>query len=183
MEKSSKKGQISFMVLILIGGVLAVALLLFIGGVAVDNAYNALNRNVSVGQVNLQEINDDTFGKFHSTFINQADWWGLATIFGMVSGLFLSAFFLRGRMPKFGIILDVLIIFSFLILSVYVSNTYETLINAFNSAGLTFLEDKTPKTSFFIANLPIFVTIIGAGTTLLFHSSIPRRKGVSFEAI
>lgn len=182
--ENNKRGQITFLLLIIIGGVLVIALFLFVGGVTVVNMYNALNQNVSVGQVNLQEINDLTFGKFHTTFINQADWWGIGTIFGMVFGLFISAFLLRGKMPKFGIIMDIVIILSFFILSVYISNTYEILINALNSAGLTFLEDQTPRTSFFIANLPIFITVIGVGCALLFHSSIPKRRGETlFEGI
>ena len=50
------------------------------------------------------------------------------------------------------------------------------MLDAFNTAGLTFAEDFTPKTSMFILNLPIFIPIIGVIAMILFHSSIPNRS-------
>ena len=124
IKKESKRGQISMMLILIVGGVLVIGIFLFVGGVTVTRMNTALNQNISLGQVNLAELNDQTFGKFYNTYINQADWWGLATIFGMVFGIFISSFILRGKAPKVLILLDITIILAFLILSVYISNTY-----------------------------------------------------------
>ncbi len=171
----NKKGQITIFMAFLVLGLLIGAIMLLVGGFAVFKMNEALDINISLGQVNLAEENAKTFGKFNEMFITSADWWGVSLIFGMVLGLFLSAYFVRGRFPKWGIILDIFIILFIFFISLYVSATYQTLLDGLAGAGITYLEDHVTKTSMFILNLPIFVVIIGVVMMILFHSSIPKR--------
>ena len=172
----NKRGQTTIFMLVgflfLIGGVL----MLIVGGSVVEHVQEALNQNISIGQVNFQEVADDTFGPFETMVFDNADWWGTSIIFGMVFGLFLISYFARGTFPKVAIIMDLFIIFVAFIFSLYVSAIYSTLINALTAAGETFAQEFLPKTSYFILNLPLFVVAIGIIMMILFHSSIPRKS-------
>jgi len=171
----NKKSQSTIFIVILIVGVLLGSILLLTGGLVVVKINEALNIDVEVGQVNLAEENAKTWGKFTEMYVTSADWWGISLIFGMVFGLFLSSYFVRGSFPKWGIVLDLFIILFAFILSLYISSSYQTLVDAMATVDETFLEDVIPKTSMFILNLPIFIPIIGVIMMVLFHSSIPRR--------
>ena len=85
-------------------------------------------------------------------------------------------YMLRSRFPKWGMILDIFIIIFVFIISLYISASYQTLLDSLASADITFLEDYTTKTSMFVLNLPIFVSIIGVIMMILFHSSIPKKS-------
>lgn len=158
-------------------------LVLFLGviflivlGVISTNIDSALSQNVTIGQVNLKTVSDDTFGKFNTMVINNSDWWGTAIIFGMVMGLFLTSYFTRNTFPKITIILDLFFIFVAFILSLYLSAIYSTLVTSLTSAGQTFAQVYLPKTSYFILNLPLFTVIIGVVMMILFHSSIAKKS-------
>lgn len=172
----NKKGAITIFMLygfiILFLGVIFIIVL----GIVTVNMNEALSQNLTIGQVNLKTVSDDTFGKFNTMVINNADWWGTAIIFGMVMGLFLSSYFIRSALPKITIILDIFFIFVAFIFSLYLSAIYSTLVTALTSAGQTFAEVSLSKTSFFILNLPIFTVVIGVVMMILFHSGIPRKS-------
>lgn len=172
----NKRGQSTFMLFLMIFFLFAGILFLFISGVVVININNALDQDIQLGKVNLQTINSQTFGVFASMFINYADWWGLCLIIGLILGLFLSSYFTRNKFPKWGIVLDIFLIFTSFIFSLYISSSYELLINSLNSAGQTFLEDYAPKTSNFMLNLPTYIAIIGSVMMFLFHSSLPEKS-------
>jgi len=171
----NRKAQSTIFIVVLILGAFIGTILLLIGGIVVTKVNEALDQNLSVGQVNLGEENAKTFGKFTEMYVISADWWGISLIFGMVLGLFLSAYFVRGSYPKWGIILDIFIILTAFIVSLYISSSYQLLLDEFAAIGETFLEDTIPKTSMFVLNLPIFVPVVGVIMMFLFHSSIPRR--------
>lgn len=172
----NKKGQSTvFMlygILILFIGVI----LLIVIGIVSINFEKALNQNVTIGQVNLGEVTDDTFGKFNTMILDNADWWGTAIIFGMVLGLFLTSYIGRNRFPKFGVIIDIFMIFVAFIFSLYLSTIYSKLVVALSSAGQDFAIVYLEKTSYFILNLPLFVAVIGVVMMILFHSGIPRKS-------
>lgn len=171
----NKRGQSTLLMIFLVVALFFATILLLVGGLVTSSINSALDIDVDMGQVNLKEINANTFGKFNEMFINNADWWGISLIFGMILGLFLSSYMLRGRLPKWGIILDIFIIMFVFFISLYISAIYGTLLDSLASSGITFLEDHVTKTSMFVLNLPIFVVIIGVIMMILFHSSIPRR--------
>lgn len=178
----NKSGQISIFLLLLVVGLIFSLIFLFIGGVTTIKINDALNQNITMGNVNLATINSQTFGVAAQTYLDYADWWGFSAIMGLILGLFLSAYFTRNSSPKWGIVLDIFIILAVFILSVYVSKTYNILLDAFASAGETFLETYTPKSSLFMVNLPIFVVIIGVVMMIVFHSSLPRKKEEIYQA-
>lgn len=171
----NKKGQMSILGVFLIIGVFFFLILIFIGGVIVVRMNSALSQDIDIGQVNLANVTADTFGKATAMYLNNADWWGISIIFGMIFGIFLSAYFMRGTVAKWGIIIDIFMILALFFVSLYVSSTYRILLDALAEAGETFLEDYTPRTSMFMLNLPIFIVVIGVIAMVLFHSSIPRK--------
>ncbi len=171
----NKRGQSTISMIVLVVVLFLFTILLLVGGLVTTRINAALDMDVDMGQVNLKEVNANTFGKFNEMFINNADWWGISLIFGMILGLFLSSYMMRNRFPKWGIILDIFIILFVFLVSLYISSTYQTLLDALASAGITFLEDYAAKTSMFVLNLPIFVVVIGVIMMILFHSSIPKK--------
>ena len=170
-----KKGQSTLMMIVMLVFLFFAAILFLVGGITVVKINNALSLDIDLGQVNLAEVNAQTFGKYTEMFLVNADWWGISLIFGMIIGLFLSSYMLRGTFPKWGIVLDIFIILFIFLASLYISSTYQVLLDAMATAGETFLEDFTPKTSMFILNLPVFSVIIGVIMMILFHSRIPKR--------
>ncbi len=152
------------------------AILLIVIGSFAFHANEVLDLDIQIGQVNLSEVNEQTFGSFNTMVVNNADWWGTAMIFGVILGLFLTSYFLRGRFPKITILLDLFMIFSAFLVSLYLSAAYSTVVNALTSAGETFAVEHLPNTSFFILNMPLFVAVIGIVMMILFHSSIPRKQ-------
>jgi len=176
-----KRGQstmlIFFMFIILLIGIV----FLLVGGLITTKTYDMLNQNIEIGDVNLQNITADSFGQFHTMYINNADWWGMSIIIGMVLGLFVSAYMTRNTFPKWGIVLDIFIIIGAFLFALYLSSVYGELLDALAGADETFLEDYASKTSLFILNLPLFVVIIGVVAMFLFHSSIPKRTEEEYQ--
>ena len=172
---SNSKGQSTIFMVIMVVGLFLAALILFVIGITTVKFHDAIDRDLPIGQVNLENVTADTFGQFHTMVINSADWWGISLIFGLIFGLFLSAYFTRNSLPKWGLILDIFIILGIFIAALYISSSYQTVLDALAGAGETFLEDYTPSTSRFIINLPIYVVTIGVIMMVLFHAAIPRR--------
>ena len=129
-----------------------------------------------MGQVNLKTVSDGTFGKFNTMVVNNADWWGISIIFGMVLALFLTSYFSRNSFPKIAIILDLFFILVAFIFSLYLSTIYNQIVVALGDAGQTFAQSHLSNTSYFILNLPLFTAVTGVIMMILFHSSIPRKS-------
>lgn len=121
---------------------------------------DALDQDVEVGQVNLRDVNDDTFGALNSALLNQADLLALMVVLGMVVSMMLTAFFF-GDSNKMWIPVDILILVFVFILSVYLSSVYEILINA-SPELLNIYVDTLPQASRFMLNLPLIVSTLGA---------------------
>lgn len=175
-KKHQKKGQITIFILLIMLVMFIALIFILVGGIVVKYMNSALDIDVDLGQVNLREYNAQTMGQVNTMYVNNADWWGMSIIFGMIIGLFLSAYFTRNSLPKLGLILDIFIIITMTIMGGYFSASYSTILDSLAQAGETFLEDVTPKTSMFMLNLPIFIPIIGVIMMIIFHSSIPRRS-------
>lgn len=171
----NKKAQSTMLIVILIIGVFFASIILLILGLVSTSMNSALDQDIELGQVNLAEVNSNTFGKFNDMVVDNADWWGVSVIFGMILGLFLSSYFLRNTFPKWGIVLDIFIIITMFVVSLYMSSSYQLLLDGLAQSGLTFLEDSVTSTSMFMLNLPVFVVIVGVMMMILFHSAIPRR--------
>ncbi len=182
--KNNKKAQMTLFILYGIVIVFAIVLFLLATGIMASKINQALDQDIDLGQVNLADLNEQTYGKYNTMLVKHSDFMGLSSIFGMILGLLLSSYVLRGRFPKWAIILDIFILIAFFIFSIYLSQAYSTILNTLQEAGEPFLEEVMPKTSKFLINLPIYIVIIGALMMVLFHSSIPRkRKAGGFQGI
>lgn len=175
-RKMNNRGQIAIFLLVGLVIVFLGMILFIVLGFFSTNLYDALDIDVDLGQVNLQEYNDLTIGKFNDMVVNNADWWGLALIFGMVLGLAGGAYFTRGKFPKLGILIDIGVILGAFFVSLYLSAVYSDLVIALSSAGQDFAVDHLTRSNFFILNLPLFVTIIGVLMMILFHTGIPPKQ-------
>lgn len=172
----NNKGQATMFLLVGLLIVFIGVLVLIVIGFFSVNLNNALDQNVSVGQVNLKTVNSQTIGKFNEMVINNADWWGLGLIFGMILGLWAGAYFTRNTFPLLGIFIDIGIIFISFLVSLYLRAIYSDVVISLNGAGQTFAIDYLQKTNFFVLNLPIFIAIIGIVTMVIFHMKIPQKS-------
>jgi hypothetical protein len=153
-----------------------VGVLLFgIFGFVFTSMYNGLNQDIEVGQVNLSNVTEQTFGVFNTAYNNNLDLFGLFLIFGMIGGLFMASFLMRGKWDKILIVVDLIIMVVVYIFAVLISNAYESLLTA-SSGIITQFEGSMPKTSGFLLHLPRYCVIIGAVCMILFYSGIPKRE-------
>lgn len=153
-------------------------------GFVFNAVFNGLNQDVMLGQVNLSEATTSTYGVFNTSFNNNLDLFGMFLIFGMIGGLLLASFLMRGKWDKILIVVDLIIMVVVYITAVLLSNAYETLLTA-SSGIITQFEGSMPKTSNFLLHLPRYVVVIGAVCMILFYSGIPRREGekeINYEA-
>jgi hypothetical protein len=174
-RKTNKRGQVA--IFLLVGIVIAFmgVLLIIIIGFFSTHLDSALAIDTNIGQVNLKNISAQTIGKYNEMVVNNADWWGLAVIFGMILGLFGGAYFSRNQWPKIGLLIDIGAILMAFFVSLYLRAAYSSIVIAMSSAGEDFAITYLPNTNFFILNLPIFVAIIGTIMFILFHSGIPNK--------
>lgn len=131
-----------------------------------------LDLDIEIGQVNLGEIVQDTFGKLNMGFLGSADTIGYVIIFGLIITMFANAYIFRGEYPKLFIIVDIILLVFAYILAVYVANVYEILINSTSILNVYIVN--LPKTSTFILKLPLFVSIIGIIIMVLSYAGFPR---------
>ena len=121
----NNRGQSTIFIVLMLAVLFFAAILLLVVGVTSTKINEALDQDIDLGQVNLREVNANTFGKFNEMVVVNADWWGISLIFGMILGLFLSSYMLRGRLPRWGMIIDIFIIIFLFIASLYISSTYQ----------------------------------------------------------
>ena len=174
-RKTNKRGQVTIFLGVGIALVFAMVIMIIVIGFFSTHLKDALDIDVDLGQVNLQNVSGDIIGPYNQMVVQNADWWGLATIVGMILGLFGGAYFSRNQWPKLGLLIDIGAILVAFFISLYLSAAYSTLVIAMSSAGEDFAITYLPHTNFFILNLPIFVAIIGTVMFILFHSGIPQK--------
>lgn len=172
----NKKGQSTITLIMILFGLFFAIIGVIIVGIISSKINSALDQNITIGQVNLQTENAATIGKFNEMVVNNADFWGLAVIFGMIIGLFLSSYLMRNKFPKFGIIIDIFVILAAFIISLYLKAIYSSVVVALSSAGENFAINSLTHTNFFMLNLPIFVPIVGVIMMIVFHAGIPPKQ-------
>ena len=172
-KRINKKGQVTLFFLMALVTIFLTLLVIIIIGIVSTNINSALDIDIDLGQVNLQEYNSLTYGKYNEMVVNNADFWGLSLIIGMVLGLWGGAYFTRGRYPKLGVLIDIGIIFIAFLISLYLTSVYSSIVTALSSAGQNFAVEHLTGTNYFMLNLPIFVAIIGVIMMIIFHSSLP----------
>lgn len=184
LNYSWDKRGITFNIFYIIIMAVVGVILLGVFGFIFNSMYNGLNQDVMLGQVNLSNVTESTYGEFNTAYNNNLDLFGLFLIFGMIGGLFMASFLMRGKWDKLLIVVDLIMMIAVYIIAVVLSNYYETLLVA-SSGVISQFEGSMPKTSNFLLHLPRYVIIIGAVSMILFYSAIPKREGereINYEA-
>ena len=158
---------IAFFVVVFIG----------LGLFAFNLVYDGLAIDKEVGQVNLKNVTDLTFGKVNTAFTDYADTLAVIVILGMALTMILSGYFLGGNYPKLMIIIDIFILVFCFIASIYISSTFDTLIHS--TPYFDIYEENLPKSSAMILNLPIIITIIGALIMIFSYALIKQPQEIN----
>lgn len=169
------KRGITFNIFSIIVWILVGIILLGTLGFIFHSIRNGLNQDVMLGQVNLSNVSESTLGIFDDALDTNLDLYGLFLIFGMIGGLFVASFMLRGSRNKLLIVVDLILMIAVYLLAVLIANSYETLLIGANGVISQF-EGSMPKTSNFILHLPRYVVVIGAVCMILFYTLIPKRE-------
>lgn len=135
---------------------------------------NNLMIDVDVGQVNLMTVTNETMGELNRGFSANVDNIGIAIILGMILVMLLNGYFFGGKYHRLFIVVDIFILIFVFIFAVYLAQSYNTLIHATEELNI-YINDM-PKTSTFIINLPIYVSIIGIIIIIVSYLIIPKAQ-------
>lgn len=134
----------------------------------------ALDRDVQVGQVNLQDINNQTFGQLNLAVQTRMDDVGIMIILGMSLLMIFNAYYFASDNPKVFFVLDiVLLIFAF-ITAIYVAQVYDTFINS--TPYVDAYINELPNSSDFILNLPLLILAIGLFVMFVSYAGFKKRE-------
>lgn len=171
----NKKAMAVFPLFLFIFAVFFIALFLGIGLFIFNQVNDVFDQDVDVGKVNLQDINNLTFGKMNTGFIDNADLIGIMLLLMMSVLMIMNGFFIGSKYPKLFMVIDILILVFIFIASVYISQIYETFINS--TVILDLYINDLPHTSTFVLNLPLIIGTLGALIMVFSYSGIARQKG------
>lgn len=152
-------------------GILTLGIFMYMSAVV----NGALDKNIQVGQVNLSNATKGTFGKFNGAVQTQSNTLGIMILFGMVLGMLFNAYLYRDENIRVFWMIDFLLLIGALIISVYLSNQYVSIVqtlpfSSYYTSGLT-------KPTLFMTYLPYIVTVTGVLAMVLGYSGVPRTKG------
>lgn len=182
--KDNKRGM-TFNLFPIIVFALVGILIIGVLGFVFNAIFTGLNQPVMVGQVNLSNVTQGTYGVFSNAYTNNMDILGVILIFGLIGGMLLASFLMRGRYDKLLILVDIIILIVVYIFAVMISNYYELLLTASQNVFTQF-EYGMPRSSNFLLHLPRWIGIIGVACMILFYSSIPKRdteKEINYEGV
>ena len=142
--------------------------------------YNAITTSLldsgvdAVGQVNLTEATENTIGKINTSMLSHANVIAIFFLFAMVMAMFLVAYLTRDENPSIFFVIDILVIIFAYILAVYITNSYETVLEVLPFSSI-FTTNLNYATSFLLL-LPKIVVIVGVITMIISYSAIPKTK-------
>lgn len=171
----NKKGltTIQTFLFIFFGFIGIVFLGLAVFGFNLVNTY--LGQDVDIGQVNLQNATSLTFGKISNAFIDNADYYGIILLLGMAVLMIGQGYVVGKRWPKAWIVVDIFILVFAVVGAVYISQTFNTLINS--TSYFSVFADNLPKSSGFVLNLPYIVAILGVLIMIFTYAGINNTEG------
>lgn len=169
---NKKRGQATIYMFLFVFVVFFFALFLGLALWGFNIVNDVFDQDLEVGQVNLSEINAQTFGKMNTAFIDSADTIGIVLVLGMALVMIFNAYALGDRYPKLFFVVDVLILVFVFITAIYLSQTYDIFINSTDLFDL-YVND-LPKTSAFVLNLPAVVGTLGALILIFSYIGIRR---------
>lgn len=151
--------------------VLILGVLLYAFGV-IDTSITG--ENLVVGGTNISNDSANTIGKINTAFLDNADLIGLLFLFGLILALMINGFLTREENPPLFFIIDFLLIIFAYILAVYISNSYETILNVlpFNDVLIA----NMGNTNRFMLLLPKITVIAGVITMIVTYTGIPKTK-------
>ncbi len=152
-----KKGQttdVLTFVIIAFVAVLFILLWVYTFGI-MSNAFADITQ--FAGSVNVSETAENTFGQMNNAFKSQADLIALAILFGMMLEIFIINYFTK-KHPIFFVVHVVITMIAVLV-SVYLSNIYETFITGYPFSSI--IVSNMAISSSIMLHLPIWATVIG----------------------
>lgn len=176
----NKKGSAVVFGIALIVVSFLVALFLGLTVYSFNLVNDVISIDVEVGQVNLKNISDSTFGQINTSMLNNADTIGIVMLLGMCVLMMFNGYYLGSKSPKMFFVVDIFLLALFFVPSIYVSQVYSTFINSSTVLSDTFI-NIIPDTSKFILNLPEIVATVGVITMILSYAGIRKDDAVSGE--
>jgi len=173
MENKKGSSVVGFFIFIFASLIIAIFLGLAVFGFNIFT--EVLGQDVDIGQTNLKDVTETTFGQMNTGIINNADTIGIIILFSMILTMVLNGYFTGSQNPKVFFIVDVFLLAFFFIPSVYVSRIYNEFISASTILQDTFI-NVIPKTSKFMLNLPIIIAVAGILTIIITYSSLGKRQ-------
>ena len=167
----SRKGSSMVWGFVIIFVSLLIAIFLGITVYTFNLVNDTLGQDVEIGQVNLKNVTDSTFGQINTGIVNNADTIGILLLLGMTLLMIFNGYYTGSNNPKLFIVVDIFILALFFIPSIYVSQIYNTFITSSTVFQSTFT-DVIPKTSRFLLNLPTIIGITGIITMVLTYAGI-----------
>ncbi len=169
----NKKGSSVFWAYIIIVIALLGSIFLGITVYAFNTVNDVLRQDVDIGQVNLRNVSDTTFGQINTGMINNADTIGIIMLLGMSLLMIMNGYYMGSKNPKIFFVIDIFLLALFFIPAIYISQIYEIFINSSTVFSSTFT-DVIPKTSKFMLNLPTIIGTVGVITMILSYAGIRR---------
>lgn len=174
----NKKGTSVIWGLIIIFSSLLMAIFLGITVYSFNLVNDVLSQDVDMGQVNLKNVSDTTFGQINSGMLANADTIGIILLLGMCLMMILNGYYVGSKSPKLFFVIDIFLLALFFIPSIYVSQIYETFINSSTVFSDTFI-NTIPKVSKFMLNLPQIIASVGVITMILSYAGIRRDDDIN----
>lgn len=137
--------------------------------------YTHLAQDVDIGQVNLKNITDTTYGQLNTGLLNNADTIGIILLIGMCLLMIVNGYAMSDRYPKLFWLVDFFLLVVFFIPAYYISYTYGIFLDGINPITTVFI-DVIPKTSKFVLNLPIITSTVGILTMIVTYASLRKDK-------
>ena len=167
----NKKGTSLIWGLVIIFSSLLIAIFLGVAVFAFDLVNDVLSEDVDMGQVNLKEISEATFGQINSGLLDNADTIGIIILLGMCLMMIINGYYIGSKNPKLFFVIDIFLLALFFIPSIYVSQIYETFINSSTVFQDTFING-IPNVSKFMLNLPTIIASVGVITMIISYAGI-----------
>jgi len=168
---NNKKGSSVIGAFVIIFVTLLAAIFLGITVYSFNIVNTVLSEDVDVGQVNLKDITEKTFGQINTGMINNADTIGIIFLLSMCLLMMINGYYIGSKNPKLFFVVDIFLLALFFIPSIYVSQVYELFISSSTVFQSTFI-DVIPKTSKFMLNLPTIIATVGIITMILSYTGI-----------
>lgn len=136
---------------------------------------------LSIGDVDFHDKYEETLGSGINSLINTLSVTSLFLILGLVVVMMIMGYHLRDT-NKLWIIMDIFLILAAFLCSVYLSNTFDDLINS-NGELFSVYSGEFETPSRLLLNLPIIVPIVGVLIMIVTYATVRKKESnvVTFQ--